>query len=105
MKVINDYEGFKELLNTPEISLWLKWGSEFEGTLPFAKSKYVFSGSMNPMDFLTCLHEERKTWDKNILVVEEVKRLSSEVNVVHYAVKPPIFLMKSTAPRRCSTAL
>eukprot|EP00831_Metopus_contortus_P073332 TRINITY_DN66881_c0_g2_i2.p1 TRINITY_DN66881_c0_g2~~TRINITY_DN66881_c0_g2_i2.p1 ORF type:complete len:321 (-),score=49.60 TRINITY_DN66881_c0_g2_i2:60-1022(-) len=95
LKIRENNEGFKEILNTPEIMMWLKWGSPFESTLPFVKSKYIFPGETNPIDFFICLNDDRMIWGKNVIANENVSRVSNEVRVSHYAVKPPFFLMKS----------
>ncbi len=88
-------DGYKEILSSDTIKLWLKWGSQFEGTHPLIKAKYVFEGAIEPAEFLYFLQDGRREWDGNVILLEEVARITREVNVVHYAVKPPIFFMKA----------
>lgn len=88
-------EGFRELLNTPEVSTWIKWGSQFESKCPIIKTKCRFKGTIDPLDFLLYLNEKRKDWDKNIILLEEIAQISGEVTVNHYAVKSPLLFTKS----------
>ena len=41
------------------------------------------------------MHEERKQWDDSFIEFAELEKLSPEVSLVYYVVKPPIFFMKS----------
>ena len=90
-----DLEEYKEILSSDNIKLWLKWGSKFETTFPLIKARYVFSEGIDPIDFLYLLQEGRKTWDKNVLLLEEVTKLSHEASIIRYAMKAPIYFMKA----------
>jgi hypothetical protein len=90
-----EFDGFNQLLNLPDIQLWLKWGSPLNSTLPVMKAKYVFHEDINPVEFLSKLQISRREWDKNILLLDEIKNLSSEARIVHYALKAPLFFMKN----------
>ena len=90
-----DFEGFNQLLNLPDIQLWLKWGSSLNATLPLMKAKYIFHEDINPVEFLSKLQISRREWDKNIVLLDEIKSITNEVRIVHYALKAPLFFMKN----------
>ena len=91
----NELDGYQKLLDVPDIELWLKWGSTLENTCPLMKAKYVFHEEIDPVEFLDTLQLRRKDWDKNVILLEELNHLSSEVSLIHYGIKAPVFFMKA----------
>lgn len=75
--------------------MWVKWGSLFESTSPLVKARYVFDGSLEPTAFLALLRDERMNWDKGYIEFKEAEKISPEVSLMYYVVKPPMFLMKA----------
>lgn len=73
----------------------MKWGSQFEGTLPLVKARYTFDGSLDVQELAQLLQRERYLWDNGVLEFSEVSRLSPELSVVHRVVRPPLFFMRA----------
>jgi len=86
---------YKEILAEENIKVWMKWGSLFESTSPLIKAKYIFDGTIDPKTLLFLLREERINWDKAYIEFKEAKKISNEVSLMHYVMKPPMFLMKA----------
>jgi len=75
--------------------VWIKWGSQFEGTLPLIKAKYIFNNSLDPQDFLQLLQKQRYLLDNTTLEFSEVTRLSPELSVIYRVIRPPLFFMRA----------
>lgn len=82
-------------MSEEKIKVWVKWGSSFESTSPLVKAKYVFSEPFEPKAFLSLLREERVSWDKGYIEFTEAEKISAEVALMYYVIKPPLFLMKA----------
>ena len=83
----------KEILAIPSIKLWIKWGSKFEDKLPLVKARYDFGTEINPEELVKLLTDERSSWDDTLMELTEIESVTPEVSIIHYVVKPPIFLM------------
>lgn len=87
-------EDYKELLSTPSIKLWIKWGSIFDDKQPLLKGRFDFGPSIDPDLFIKLLVDERTSWDSNLMEATDLEILTPDVSIVHYVHKAPIFLMK-----------
>jgi len=78
----------REIINTPELKLWIRCGSKLDPVLPIIKGMYVFRGDIPANVFLALLNEERGTWDKSIISQEIVEKLSENIYLLHFAMEP-----------------
>eukprot|EP00826_Nyctotherus_ovalis_P017166 TRINITY_DN15032_c0_g1_i2.p1 TRINITY_DN15032_c0_g1~~TRINITY_DN15032_c0_g1_i2.p1 ORF type:complete len:171 (+),score=16.10 TRINITY_DN15032_c0_g1_i2:270-782(+) len=78
-----------ELVNTPELKLWVKWGSILNPNYLVVKGKYIFTGNIKPEDFTSLLNEKRIQWDHNIIQYEILKRPQPNMQIVHYITEAP----------------
>ncbi len=84
----------KQLIDTPELKLWVLPGSVFDSTMPVIKGRYVFRGDIFAPDFLSLLNEKRTDWDTSIVDQEVIQQLSPDIAILHYAMEPPLPTMK-----------
>jgi len=78
-----------------EVKIWMKIGSSFNESVPLVKVRYSLEGEIDFAEFRTILREERTTWDNSFVEYNISEKVNSEVTILYYVVKPPIFLMKA----------
>ena len=90
----NEYDEYKSLLSTNEIQLWIKPGSRLKADSPLIKARYIFKTEINPKIFLKLMYEERKAWDDGLVNYIEVEKISNNISIIYYIVKPIIYFMR-----------
>jgi len=78
-----------ELVNTPELKLWIRWGSMLNSNYLVVKGRYIFTGDISLDKFTSLLNEKRIQWDHNVIEYEMVKRVLADVQVVRYVTEAP----------------
>eukprot|EP00826_Nyctotherus_ovalis_P053560 TRINITY_DN6982_c0_g2_i2.p1 TRINITY_DN6982_c0_g2~~TRINITY_DN6982_c0_g2_i2.p1 ORF type:complete len:178 (+),score=44.81 TRINITY_DN6982_c0_g2_i2:347-880(+) len=88
-------ENYREIYGKDGMKIWVKAGSCFNETVPLVKVRYTLHGEIDLTEFGTVLREERTMWDNSFVEYNVTEKVNSEVTVIYYVVKPPIFLMKA----------
>ena len=94
----NEAEGqseYEKKLEIDNVTLWFKNGSQFNPKLHIIKGRYQFDENIKPLELISLLNEKRHEWDPNLLCQEVITQINSELSVIYYAVKAPVFFMQS----------